>query len=106
LVRTYPEGGHYRSRCYVRDFDGVVREVQRVGRSIVGAETELRRALRDRARVDAHAEITGDTKLTAVAGLWFADFQRKDRSPTTVAAYRDRLDKHIIPALGTSGSES
>ena len=28
------------------------------------------------------------------------DFERQDRSPTTVAAYRGRIDKHILPALG------
>ena len=41
-----------------------------------------------------------NAKLAAVAEAWFADFERQDRSPTTVAAYRDRLDKHILPALG------
>lgn len=98
--RTYPAGNQFRSRCKVRDFDGVIREVQRVGRSKLAAETALSEALRDRARIDAHAEITADTKLAAVAESWYAGFSRKDRSPTTLAAYRDRLDKQIIPALG------
>src|SRR6476660_6627377 len=90
--RFYPEGAGWRVRCKIRDYDGKVREVQRVGWSKATAERALLEALRDRVRVDAEAEITGDTKLDAVAESWFADFERKDRSPTTVAAYRDRLD--------------
>jgi integrase len=84
----------------VRDFDGKVRQVERYGRTQGAARNALALALRDRARVDADADITPDTKLAALAGLWFEQFQRQDRSPTTVAAYRDRLDKQIIPALG------
>jgi integrase len=99
--RTYPEGSQFRSRCKVRDYDGVIREVQRVGRSKAAAEKALSEALRDRARIDAAAEITPDTRLAAVAEVWFVDFGRQDRSPTTVAAYRDRLDKQILPALGS-----
>ena len=57
-------------------------------------------ALRERARVDAEADITPDTKLAALAEAWLDDFERQDRSPTTVAAYRGRIDKHILPALG------
>jgi integrase len=98
--RTYPEGNQFRSRCKVRDYDGVIREVQRVGRSKAAAEKALSEALRDRSRIDAAADITPDTRIAAVAEVWFTDFSRQDRSPTTVAAYRDRLDKHVVPALG------
>ena len=98
--RTYQAGSVWRSRCYVRDYDGVVRECERTGRSRAAAERALGKALRDRARIDAGAEITGDTKLSVVAEAWWTDFQRKDRSPNTVQAYRDRIDKQIVPALG------
>jgi hypothetical protein len=99
-VRTYAVADVFRARCYVRDFDGVVRECERTGRSRAAAERALAKALRDRARIDAGAEVSADTKFAAVAELWFSDFQRKDRSPTTLQAYRDRLDKQILPALG------
>jgi hypothetical protein len=98
--RTYPEGRQFRSRCKVRDYDGVIRVVPRVGKSKAAAEKALSEALRDRARVDAAAEIMPDTRLAAVAEIWFTDFSRQDRSPTTVAAYRARLDTHVLPALG------
>ncbi len=98
--RTYQAGAVWRSRCYIRDYDGVVRECERTGRSAAAAERALGKALRDRARIDAGAEITSDTKLSVVAEAWWTDFQRKDRSPTTLQAYRDRIDKQIAPAIG------
>jgi integrase len=98
--RTYRAGSVWRSRCYVRDYDGVIRECERTGRSAAAAERALGKALRDRARVDADADITAETRLAVVAEAWFTDFQRKDRSPTTLQAYRDRIDKQIVPALG------
>jgi hypothetical protein len=77
-----------------------VRECERTARSGAAAERALAKALRDRARIDVSAEITGDTKLSVVAEAWWTDFQRKDRSPNTLQAYRDRIDKQIIPAVG------
>ena len=77
-----------------------MRQVERYGRTQGAARAALSFALRDRARVDADADITPDTKLAALAEAWFDDFERQDRSPTTVAAYRGRIDKHILPALG------
>jgi integrase len=98
--RFYPEGDHWRVRCKVRDFDGTIREVQRVGRSKALAERSLSEALRDRARVDASAEVTPDTRLAIIAELWFSQFQEQDRSPTTLQAYRDKLNRQILPGLG------
>ena len=100
-VRVYKTPSGYRAMTRVRDYDGRVRQVERYGRTQGAARTALSIALRDRARVDAEAEITPDTKLAAVAEAWFSEFQRQDRSPTTVAAYRGRIDKHVLPALGS-----
>jgi hypothetical protein len=59
---------------------------------------------RDRGRTDADAEITAETRLAAVAELWFHEVEEAvadgRRSPTTSRLYRDRLDNQIIPALG------
>ena len=57
-------------------------------------------ALRDRVHVGAGAEITPDTKIAGLAETWFAEISGQDRSPGTLRAYRDRLDRQIIPALG------
>lgn len=99
-MRVYTTPSGYRAMTRVRDYDGAVRQVERYGRTQGAARAALAVALRDRVRVDAEAEIGPDTKLTVVAEAWFAAFEGQDRSPTTIGAYRDRLDKQILPALG------
>jgi len=75
-IRYYSlAGGRYRANANYRDFDGVTRRVERVGRSKAQARTRLKEACRDRGRTDAHADITPDTTVTAVAQLWFEEIQ-------------------------------
>jgi integrase len=103
-IRTYPVGGKYRAVANYRDYDGVTRPVERRGKSETQAANNLREALRDRARIDASAEITPETKISAICELWFADIEDEVRegkkSPNTARQYRDRLDNQVIPALG------
>jgi Phage integrase central domain len=42
-----------------------------------------------------------DTKIAVLAEVWFAEISGQDRSPGTLRAYRDRLDRQVIPALGS-----
>ena len=79
----------------------MTRRVERHGRTKGAAERALRVALRDRVHVGAGAEITPDTKIAALAEIWFAEISAQDRSPGTLRAYRDRLDRQVIPALGS-----
>jgi hypothetical protein len=95
-ISTSPYGTGYRARTLYRDYDGVTRRVERHGRTKGGAERALRMALRDRVHVGAGAEITPDTKITGLAESWFAEISAQDRSPGTLRAYRDRLDRQII----------
>lgn len=94
----------YRAMTKYRDYDGITRPVERAGRTATIARDRLRTALRDRGRADAAADITPDTKVAAVAELWFADIETAvaegRRSPNTARLYRDRLNKQVIPALG------
>ena len=99
-MRVYATSSGYGAMTRYRDWDGHVRPVERYGRTMGAARDALATALRDRANVDASAEVSGDSRLASVAQLWFSDFQRRDRSPTTLQAYRDRLDKLIAPGLG------
>ena len=99
-ISTSPYGTGYRARTLYRDYDGMTRRVERHGRTKGAAERALRVALRDRVHVGAGAEITPDTKIAALAEIWFAEISAQDRSPGTLLAYRDRLDRQIIPALG------
>ena len=99
-ISTAPYGTGYRARTRYRDYDGVTRRVERHGRTKGAAERALQIAMRDRMHVGAEAEITPDTKIAGLAETWFAEVSTQDRSPGTLRAYRDRLDRQIIPALG------
>jgi integrase len=104
-IRCYPTGrGKVRAVTNYRDYDGVTRRVGRVGKSETAARTRLKEALRDRGRVDAAGEITRDTRLSALAELWFAEIADEvaegRKSPNTGRQYRARLDQQILPALG------
>jgi integrase len=104
-IRCYPaRRGRYRAVANYRDFDGVTRQVERTGASRAAARSRLKEACRDRGRTDAHADITPDTTVKAVAELWFSEIeaavQSGDRSPGTSQTYRDRLDNQVLPAIG------
>ncbi|HEY2700613.1 MAG TPA: site-specific integrase [Pseudonocardiaceae bacterium] len=103
-IRVYPVGAKFRAIADFRDYDGVKRPVERVGKSETAARNRLKEALRDRGRVDAAAEITPRTKLSALAELWFSDVEAEvkegKKSPNTARQYRERLDNQIIPGLG------
>jgi integrase len=100
-IRTYvePTGG-YTCRTLFRDFDGVTRHVERTAKSKAAAERVLREALRDRAYAGRDIDITPNTKVAVVAEAWFRRFSDQSASPSTLQAYRDRLDRQIIPSLG------
>jgi integrase len=104
-IRCYPLGkGKFRAVANYRDFDGVSRQVGRIGRSETQARNRLREACRDRGRTDVDAEITRDTTVTALGEYWFSEIAvavaMGDKSPGTGRLYRDRLDRQVIPALG------
>jgi len=96
VYRTKPKG--WRARCLYRDFDGAVRAIERSARTRTGAEAALKVAIRDRAHVDTGGDITPDMRVAVLAEMWFAGLE--DHSPTTMQAYRLRLDRHVLPALG------
>ena len=99
-IRYYRCGKRYQARTLYRDYDGVTRDIERWSTSKAAAGRVLKEALRDRLWVDSAAEISPDTKLTAVAEAWWLEFAESDSSPGTKRVYRERLDQQIIPSLG------
>jgi integrase len=97
-IRCYKSDTGYRARVLIRDHDGVVRAVERRGPTKASAERALKSALRDRAPVGASGEVTADSRVSALAEAWYAGLT--DLSPVTMQAYRDRLDRQILPGLG------
>jgi integrase len=97
-VRVYPDPAGYRAVCLYRDWDGISRQVQRQAKTKGTAERALAVALRDRGRSGSGHEITPDTKVAVLAEKWFSELEGK--TPSTLQAYRDRLDRQVLPALG------
>ncbi|SFF61277.1 hypothetical protein [Blastococcus tunisiensis] len=97
-IRCYQIGSGYRARTLARDYDGRTRAVERWGKTRAAAERALKLAVRDRARTQADQQLTADTRLSALAEAWYAALT--DLSPTTMQAYRARLDRQILPGLG------
>lgn len=82
----------------MRDHDGRTRHVERNARTRAGAETTLKLAIRDRVHVGATGDLTPDTAVAVLAESWFAGL--KGKAPTTLEAYRTRLDRQVLPGLG------
>jgi hypothetical protein len=97
-IRRYKTYTGYRARVLIRDYDGAVRAVERRGPTMASAERALKSALRDRAPVGASGEISADSQVSALAEVWYAGLT--GLSPVTMQAYRDRLDRQILPGLG------
>jgi hypothetical protein len=97
-VRVYRDAVGYRAMCLFRDWDGVTRQVQRQEKTKGAAERALAVALRDRGQSGSGYVIAPETKVAVVAEKWFGDLEGK--SPSTMQAYRDRLDRQVLPALG------
>jgi integrase len=99
-INTYKTPSGYRAACRYRDYDGVTRFVERHGPTKGKARDRLRRALRNRGEASSSAEITGETLVADLCDLWFAEIADRGLSPNTIQAYRDRLDKQVLPAMG------
>jgi integrase len=97
-IRCYRLDSGYRARALHRDFDGRVRAVERRGKTKAAAEAALKLALRDRAGVSTRGYITADSRISALADAWYTGL--RDLAPTTMEAYRLRLDRQILPGLG------
>src|SRR5262245_59545082 len=91
--------GSVRARAFFRDLDGVTRPVTRFGRSKAAAERRLRESLRDRMGPSGD-QITADTRVRVVVGIWEDEISTSDLSEQSKESYLGTLDRHVLPALG------
>jgi integrase len=87
-VRCYPVGKKFRAVTNYRDYDGVIRTVERRAKTEAAARNRLREALRDRARAVAGEEVTTQSRVGAVAELWLRDLQESGKALRTKNTYR------------------
>ncbi|ALV44695.1 hypothetical protein MB46_03390 [Arthrobacter alpinus] len=82
-----------------RDFDGLTRKVEARAATGAKAERQLVASMTDRA-MPAGEDITADTRLSALAVVWWAEFQDLDRALNTRRRYEDIKEGYIIPGVG------
>jgi len=100
-VRIYPQRDGYRAITTYRDFDGQTYRIQRHAKTKGAAQRALAEALRDRGRQVKNSTLTPESKVAILAEMWWASIEASQRSPGTLRLYRDRLDRQIIPSLGS-----
>lgn len=84
--------------AHYRDSDGVTRKIQRQGRTGAEAERILVQALKD--RLTPSEGITPETRISDLADLWWAEFEKRGRADGTVRRYRQTLDKDVLGGVG------
>ncbi len=97
-IKPYPWGDGWRAYTKFRDYDGVTRRVARTGKTAAAAERALKRALSARGQ-SAGTDVSGDTKVQAVAEPFLTDVRRR-RAGTTYDTYSRHMSNVVLPALG------
>lgn len=100
ISRDQPSPGVHRAMCRFRDFDGVTRKVEARSTTGAKAERELIAKLQDRA-APAGQDIHPGMRVSALVPIWWTEFEDKDRAINTRRRYRETLDLHILPGLGS-----
>ena len=99
-IRTYRKADGWQARTKFRDYDGQTREIERWARSESGARGALAEAIRDRGTPGPGGAMSRESRVSALAEVWWAQVIESGLSPSTERVYRDRLDRQILPALG------
>lgn len=94
-----PHGG-YRAIAHYRDYDGVTRPVERSAATPAVARNRLLEALRDRERISRDGAITSETKVSAVAEIYFAELVKSDKATRTKQDYRGAWERYLVAPLG------
>ncbi|POH58759.1 site-specific integrase [Cryobacterium zongtaii] len=98
INRTTTLAGGAKAYARFRDYDGVTRQVEQVGKTGAAAERALVEVLRDRARLPIE-NMTPETRLNKVADAWLLEFAELDRADGTRVVYGRAL-AHVRKGLG------
>ncbi|ACU35073.1 site-specific integrase [Actinosynnema mirum] len=100
-IRCYRlPNGRYRAITNYRDYDGVLRPVERVGGTETNAKNNLRAALRDRARAVVGEEVTDRAKVAAVADMWLRELDESGKATRTKRTYRESWTRDLAEPVG------
>lgn len=105
ISRHSKRASPFRARAKYRDHDGIVRTVERWGKSRRDARKSVESALAERSR--SRAAVVGLSSADTFAEASLVWLQRIDRlvrlgqrSPGTLETYERQLKGHVLPALG------
>lgn len=82
--------------CRYRDFDGKTRAVTAQGTSNTAADQALKAKLKNRVHLGA-LELTRESTVQELSERWFPTLKQ---STATKDAYRQKLDRYILPGMG------
>jgi integrase len=100
IKRSKNTGGGWTAFARFRDYDGVTRQVKRVGPTGASAERVLLEALVARSHLPSE-ELTRDSTIAVLAEKWIEEYASTKNSDSTKQNYSDLIDRHIIPAMGS-----
>ncbi|ALV45801.1 hypothetical protein MB46_10245 [Arthrobacter alpinus] len=95
-IHVSQQGDVWRARCNYRDTDGETRRVAAFAPTSSKAQLRLQEKLKNRGRVGGE-EVTKHTTIAELSLLWLRTLTQ---SAATADQYQDKVDKHIVPALG------
>lgn len=99
ISRDQVQPGVWRAMARFRDFDGLTRKVEARAATGAKAERQLVLAMTDRA-MPAGEDITADTRISALAAVWWAEFLDLDRAINTRRRYEEIKDGYVLPGVG------
>ncbi|WP_051569896.1 site-specific integrase [Cryptosporangium arvum] len=101
IYRIYPTRRRaWKARAYYRDYDGVTREITRVGKTKGQACRALDIAVRDRIYVGGGADLGPDSLVTVVAAAWLTELENEGKGVSTLQQYAGNIERCLKPGIG------
>jgi integrase len=95
-IWTRRDGKLFVAFCYFRDMDGATRRVKASAATAQAARNRLQDRISNRV-VGGAGTVTADSTVTELGEAWFASLET---SQATKDVYRQKMDRHIFPAMG------
>ena len=100
-IRHEERDGYVIARARFRDYDGVTRDVTRVGRSRAAASDALTTALRDRSMPPGQGILTGESTVAELVATYLQNGRDAGTwSANTRSRYEDMERLYIVPSMG------
>jgi integrase len=99
-TRCTRSGKNWIARCEFRDYNGVIRSIQRARPAKKAAQQALKQALKDRLHRNDDAVINPGSTLRVAVETWWEGYAAGEGSLGSKLTYRQIIDNHLLPTLG------